>query len=250
VIFGLGGHVVKCGLGPAIIELVQQGVVTAVAMNGGAAIHDCEVALYGETSEDVEPGLSDGSYGMVSETVEFVRAALEEDSGDGLGRRLGRQLSKRHAPHARHSILHVAYCAGIPASVHVAVGTDTIHMAPRIDPARLGEQSHHDFRLFAAAVSELQGGGVYLNVGSAVLLPEVFLKAITLCRNLGYPVERYTTVDLDMVRNYRPTTNVVERHRALGARGFALTGHHEIMLPLLSFAVMDRLESARVRSVA
>lgn len=248
VILGLGAHVIKCGLSPLIIDLIQRGAVSAVALNGGGAIHDFEIATLGGTSEDVEANLRDGSYGMVAETGRRMQEALEhhamppEGERRGFGWALGRWLDRAGAPYGDLSILQAAYEAGIPATVHVAIGTDTIHMLPDVDPALIGELSHLDFRLLAAVVAELQGGGVYLNAGSAVVLPEVFLKCVTLCRNLGHPVGGFVTVDLDMVRHYRPATNVVARHAVLGAQGYALTGHHEILLPLLAFALVERLE--------
>ena len=206
--------------------------------------------MLGATSEDVEANLRDGRYGMVAETGRWMQEALApttampEREELGLGQALGRWLCKAKAPFGHLSILAAAWEAGIPATVHVAIGTDTLHMLPGVDVARIGELRHHDFRLLAAVVAELQDGGVYANVGSAVVLPEVFLKCVTLCRNLGYPVGGFTTVDMDMVRHYRPSTNVVARHAELGARGYALTGHHEIMLPLLAFALVERLEAA------
>ena len=250
VIFGLGAHVIKCGLSPLVIDLIRRGAVSAVALNGGGAIHDFEIAMLGATSEDVEANLRDGRYGMVAETGRWMQEALApttavlEREELGLGQALGRWLGEARPPFGHLSILAAAWEAGIPATVHVAIGTDTLHMLPGVDVARIGELSHRDFRLLAAIVAELQDGGVYANIGSAVVLPEVFLKCVTLCRNLGYLVGGFTTVDMDMVRHYRPSTNVVARHADLGARGYALTGHHEIMLPLLAFALVERLEAA------
>ena len=249
IILGLGAHVIKCGLSPIVINLIERGAVSAVALNGGGAIHDFEVAMLGATSEDVEANLRAGSYGMVSETGRCMEEALDqaaeapEEEHAGLGWALGRWLDRAAASHRSLSILHAAYQAGVAATVHVAIGTDTIHMLPNVNVGRIGELSHRDFRLLAAVISDLQGGGAYMNVGSAVVLPEVFLKCVTLCRNLGYPVGGFTTVDLDMVRQYRPTTNVVGRHAALDAKGYSITGHHEIMLPLIAFALVERLEA-------
>lgn len=248
IIFGLGAHVIKCGLSPVVIDLIQRGVVSAVALNGGGAIHDFEIAAFGATSEDVEANLRDGRYGTVAETGRLMQEALAqaeatpEEERWGLGWALGRWLRQAGAPCGHPSILQAAFEAGIPATVHVAIGTDTIHMLPGVDLGRIGELSHRDFRLLAAVVAGLEDGGAYLNVGSAVVLPEVFLKCVALCRNLGYPVGGFTTVDLDMIRHYRPSTNVVARHAVLGARGHQLTGHHEILLPLLAFALVERLE--------
>lgn len=251
VILGLGAHVIKCGLAPVVVDLIRRGVVSAVAMNGGGAIHDVEIAMLGATSEDVEANLCDGSYGMVADTGRYFAAALErldeatEPGRVGLGGALGRWLREANAPYGRLSVLQAAFDAQIPATVHVAIGTDTLHMLPIVDVARMGALSHRDFRLLAAVVARLEGGGAYLNVGSAVVLPEVFLKCVALCRNLGHRVGGFAAVDLDMIRQYRPATNVVARHAALDARGYALTGHHEIMLPLLAFALLDRLEGRR-----
>jgi hypothetical protein len=250
VIFGLGAHVIKCGLSPIVIDLMQRGAVSAIAVNGGGAIHDLELALFGETSEDVAGGLADGRYGAVAETAEAFRQAIAAAGDDelGLGAALGRWLSEMSAARGDVSLLQSAHEAGVPVTVHVAIGTDTLHMLPGIDVGRLGELSHRDFRLLAGVVAGLRGGGAYVNVGSAVVLPEVFLKCVTLCRNLGHPIGGFTSVDLDMVRQYRPATNVVARHAALGARGYELTGHHEIMLPLLAFALVERLERATART--
>jgi hypothetical protein len=184
---------------------------------------------------------------MVEDTARSIREALSPTDASseeswGLGSSLGRWLQRSGAQYGQVSILQTAFEAGIPATVHVAIGTDTLHMLPGIDMGRVGELSHRDFRLLAAVVAELQGGGAYVNVGSAVVLPEVFLKCVTLCRNLGYPIGEYTTVDLDMIRHYRPATNVVARHATLRARGYELTGHHELMLPLLSHALVEALE--------
>jgi hypothetical protein len=249
IILGLGAHVVKCGLSPVIIDLIQRDIVSAVALNGGGAIHDVELALWGATSEDVEAGLRNGRYGMVAETGSAMQeavdqvAALPEEESWGLGWALGRWLHQVGARYGRFSILQAAFEAGIPATVHVAIGTDTVHMLPGVDAGSMGSLSHRDFRLLASVIAELQDGGAYLNIGSAVVLPEVFLKCVTLCRNLGYPIGGFTTVDVDMVGHYRPATNVVARHRVLGARGYAFTGHHELMVPLLAFALLDRLAS-------
>jgi len=254
VIFGLGAHVIKCGLSPLVIELMERGVVSAVALNGGGAIHDVEIAMFGATSEDVEANIAAGQYGMVGETGTLMNRALDEAQGPahgeerGLGWALGRALSQAGAPFGRVSLLQRAYELELTATVHVAIGTDTLHMLPGASGARLGALSHVDFRLMASVVAHLQDGGVYLNAGSAVVLPEVFLKSVTLARNLGYPVGGFTTVDLDMVRHYRPTVNVVERHAALGARGYSLTGHHELLLPLIAQALVERLDGAAHRS--
>lgn len=234
LIWGLGGHVIKVGLAPVLIDLMKHGFVTAFALNGAAAIHDLEIALSGATSEEVENVLGDGRFGAAEETAATFHAAAKAAAAEriGLGEALGRALTG--APQAKVSLLAAAYRAKIPVTVHVAVGTDTPHNDPRMDAAALGTASYQDFRLFAELLRGLEGGGVYLNVGSAVLLPEVFLKAVSVVRNLGYPLKKFSTANLDFLQHYRPTRNVVERPVAGGGRGFALTGHHEIMVPLLA----------------
>jgi len=234
LIWGLGGHVIKVGLAPVLIDVMKRGFVTAFALNGAAAIHDLEIALCGATSEEVENVLSDGRFGAAEETAATFHAAASDAAVEriGLGEALGRAL--QGAPQAKASLLAAAYSARVPVTVHVAVGTDTPHNDPRMDAAALGTASYHDFRLFAELLRGLEGGGVYLNVGSAVLLPEVFLKAVSVVRNLGYPLKKFSTANLDFLQHYRPTRNVVERPVAGGGRGFALTGHHEIMVPLLA----------------
>jgi hypothetical protein len=234
LIWGLGGHVIKVGLAPVLIDLIERGFATAFALNGAAAIHDLEIALCGATSEEVENVLGDGRFGAAEETAATFHAAASDAAVEriGLGEALGRAL--QDAPHAGVSLLAAAYRARVPVTVHVALGTDTPHNDPRMDAAALGTASYHDFRLFAELVRGLEGGGVYLNVGSAVLLPEVFLKAVSAVRNLGHPLTKFSTANLDFLQHYRPARNVVERPVAGGGRGFALTGHHEIMVPLLA----------------
>ncbi|MBI5709182.1 MAG: hypothetical protein HZC42_02615 [Candidatus Eisenbacteria bacterium] len=241
-----GGHVVKVGVPPCLIALMERGVVTHLAMNGAAAIHDVEIARIGRTSEDVEANLHAGSFGMVDETGDFMNGAMLEGArrGEGLGECWGRALAEEKPPHADVSLLASAHRLGIPATVHVAVGADTIHYHPRCDGAALGATTLRDFRILAAALAEARGA-VALNLGSAVLLPEVFLKALAVARNLGADLSGLTTVNLDQIQHYRPRVNVVERPtRAPGARGYALTGHHEIMVPLLAAAVLARLAEA------
>jgi hypothetical protein len=240
VILGFGAHALKVGLSPVIIDLMAQGLLSAVALNGAGIIHDAEIAMAGQTSEEVEAVLGAGQFGMAEETASFLNAATlwGAEQELGLGEAVGRRLLAAGLPHNDLSVLAQAAALEIPATVHVAVGTDIIHMHPSVDPAALGQTTHHDFRLFAALVSRL-GGGVYLNLGSAVLLPEVFLKAISLARNLGHPVDAITTVNMDFIQHYRPLTNVVRRPTRGTGRGFALTGHHEILLPLLAAMVME-----------
>jgi hypothetical protein len=246
IVWGLGGHVIKVGLGPILNDLLSNGFVTALAMNGSAAIHDFEVAMRGETSEEVEEVLGAGKFGMVRETSEFMNAAIAKAaaSGIGLGEALGRAICEGDSRvFARNdiSILAEAYRRTIPVTVHVAVGTDIIHAHPTASGEALGQTSHSDFRLFAALVRDLEGGGVYLNVGSAVMLPEVFLKAVSVVRNLGHPLNEFTTANLDFIQHYRPTQNVLKRPTQNGGQAIALTGHHEILVPLLAAALKGSL---------
>jgi hypothetical protein len=244
VIWGLGGHVIKCGLAPVLIDLMERGYATAFALNGAAAIHDFEIALAGSTSEDVAAALPDGSFGTAEETGREMNAAMQQAlrDGIGLGEALGRRLEAIAEPaSAGYSLLLAAWRRRVPVTVHVAVGADTIHTHPNADGAALGASSHHDFRLFCALVAALNHGGVYLNVGSAVILPEVFLKAVSVVRNLGRRLEEFTTANLDFLAHYRPRVNVLERpHTRAGGRGIALIGHHELMLPLLAAALIER----------
>jgi hypothetical protein len=239
VIWGMGGHVIKCGLAPILIDLMRRGFATAFAMNGSASIHDFEIALAGQTSEDVEAVLPDGRFGAAEETGREWNKALESGAGAGeaLGRALDRLAPEAHAP---ASLLLQAWRARVPVTIHIAIGTDTPHTHPAVDPAALGSATHHDFRLFCSLVSALNDGGVYINAGSAVVMPEVFLKAVSAVRNLGYPLAAFTTINLDFLQHYRPRVNVVERpHAQSGGHGYALTGHHEIMIPLLAAALIE-----------
>ena len=244
IIWGLGGHVVKCGLAPVLIDLMRRGYVTAFALNGAAAIHDFEIALAGHTSEDVEAVLPDGRFGAAEETGREMNRAIAggDREGLGMGEALGRRLDSSPPPaHAASSLLLQAYRQGTPVTVHVAIGTDTPHTHPAADPAAIGSASHRDFRLFSAYVADLNDGGVYLNVGSAVVLPEVFLKAVSAVRNLGHPLANFTTADFDFLPHYRTRVNVVERpHAGSGGAGYAITGHHELMIPLLAAALIER----------
>ena len=248
VLWGLGAHVIKVGLAPVVVDLLERGIASGIATNGAACVHDLELALMGRTSEDVEAALDDGSFGMARETAERLNAAIRAgaDAGLGMGEAVGREILEGRYPHKGRSILATAARLGIPATVHVAIGTDVHHMHPGADGAALGATSHRDFDLLAGLVATLEGG-VYLNVGSAVILPEVFLKALALARNLGHRVRRLTTVDLDFVRHYRPTVNVLQRPTRLGGRGISLVGHHEILLPLLAAGVIERTERGRPR---
>jgi hypothetical protein len=236
VVLALGAHVIKCGLSPIVIDLMKRGIVTAVAMNGSGAIHDYEISLIGETSEDVSDSLKNGTFGMAKETAEAIQAAASVPER-GLGRALGDKIIKDKNKHRQHSILAVGARLNIPVTVHVAIGTDIIHMHPCVSGSDMGESSHIDFKILCSVVSELEGG-VWLNVGSAVIMPEVFLKAITVARNLGRKVNNFTTVNMDMIQHYRPLTNVVKRPTT---HGYSITGHHEIMLPLLRLGILAGL---------
>lgn len=243
MLWGLGGHVVKCGLADLLLDLMQRGWVTAFVMNGAASIHDFEIAIAGHTSEDVEAVLPDGRFGAAEETGREMNTAISEGARDGLGmgEALGRRLEKLARPEfATHSILASAYRVNVPVTVHVAVGTDTPHTHPAADGPAIGAATHHDFRLLCSLVRGLNNGGVYLNVGSAVVLPEVFLKAVSVVRNLGHPLANFTTANFDFLQPYRPKVNVVERpHAKSGGHGFAVTGHHELMIPLLAAALIE-----------
>jgi hypothetical protein len=281
IIWGLGGHVIKCGLAPVLIDLMRRGYATGFALNGAASIHDFEIALAGHTSEDVEAVLPDGRFGAAEETGREMNCAIREGDAEGIG--IGEALGKRleamcasgqemrggaglslpvarrsaasraplrvragagrlkPAPPSGASLLLQAYLASVPVTVHVAIGTDTPHTHPAADGAAIGSASLRDFRLFCSCVADLNEGGVYLNVGSAVVLPEVFLKAVSALRNLGHPLAGFTTVNFDFLQHYRPRVNVVERpHASSGGAGYAITGHHELMVPLLAAALIER----------
>lgn len=246
VVVGMGAHPTKVGLNPVLVDLMERGVITALALNGAVIIHDFELALMGHTSEEVDTEIDSGRFGMAEETGRMLNEAISRGvrKGLGIGEALGGLIEERRFPNRKTSLLAAGARLGIPVTVHVAVGTDIIHMHPAVDGAALGEGSLRDFRTFAAAVAGLDGG-VYLNLGSAVIMPEVFLKALTLARNLGHQVNRITTVNMDFLPHYRPLTNVVRRPTQKGGKGHALIGHHEIMVPLLAAAVLERLRAAR-----
>lgn len=246
VILGIGGHVIKTGLAPLIITLMEKNVVTALAMNGGASIHDFETALWGRTSEDVTENLQSGMFGMVKETGEMMNVAIKTgaDADIGLGEALGRKLIELEAPNVEYSVLATGVRLGIPVTVHVAIGGDTIHMHANADGAALGKTSMIDFRLLTSVICQIGDGGVYLNIGSAVVLPEVFLKALNLARNLSDgQIQNFTTVNMDMIQHYRPSENVVKRPNIPRGMGYSLTGHHEIMVPLLVGLVLSEIAS-------
>ena len=243
----LGGHIVKTGLAPLIIDLMERRVITHLAMNGSAAIHDYEIARFGATSEDVARGLVDGTFGMAEETGRGMNEAftLGMENGWGMGESLARALGELSLSNGNLSVLLAAQRLGIPCTVHAALGAEIIHQHPATNGAAIGDTSHRDFRRLAASLPAVHDGGVVLNLGSAVIMPEVFLKALTIARNLnsGKPTG-FTTCDLDMQRHYRPRVNVVQRPTQGGGKGYEITGHHEIMVPLLAWAVIESLDSA------
>lgn len=245
VLLGFGAHLVKVGLSPVVVDLMERGALGGLMMNGAGTVHDLELAMMGRTSEEVAEALDDGRFGMARETAERLNGAIAAGARDGLGMgaAIGRDIAESDDRFASRSVLATAWRLGIPATVHAAVGTDIHHMHPSADGASIGATSHRDFETLASLVAGLDEG-VFLNVGSAVILPEVFLKAVALARNLGHPVERITTVNCDFIRQYRPETNVVDRPTRLGGRGISLVGHHEILIPLLAAGVIDRHAAA------
>jgi hypothetical protein len=247
VVMALGGHVIKCGLQPVLKSLIEADVITAVALNGAGSIHDFEIALIGATSEDVGAVLHTGTFGMAEETGADINAALKAGVAQGLGygESIGAMINQRELPFRSASLQALCVERGIPITVHVAIGTDITHQHPSADGAVLGQASYTDFKIFTSVVSELGDGGVYLNIGSAVLLPEVFLKALSIAQNLGHHVDHFTTANFDMQQHYRPLVNVVKRPTSGKSRGYTVTGHHEIMIPLLAAGVLDRLGETR-----
>jgi hypothetical protein len=248
VIAMLGGHVVKTGLAPLLVDLMRRGIITHLAMNGSAAIHDYEIARFGATSEDVAAGLRDGTFGMAEETGREMNEAFIAGmrAERGMGEALATALDGRSdLANPELSVLLNAHRLGVPATVHAALGAEIIHQHPAANGAAIGDTSHRDFRRLAASLTDLHDGGVVLNLGSAVIMPEVFLKALTIARNLnaGKP-QNFVSVDLDMQRHYRPRMNVVQRPTLQSGKGYEITGHHEIMVPLLAWAVIDRLENS------
>ncbi|MFH2011593.1 MAG: hypothetical protein ABIJ37_02640 [Pseudomonadota bacterium] len=243
IAFALGAHVIKVGLNPIIINLMEKGIISSVALNGAGVIHDSEIAMAGQTSEDVSDGLKEGSFGMAEETATLINGAISQgvEKGWGIGKSVGEKLIELNLPYNNLSILASGIRLNVPVTVHVAIGTDIIHMHPSCNGAALGEGSHLDFRLFSSIISNLEKG-IYLNIGSSVMLPEVFLKALTLVRNLGFDVKNFTTVNMDFIQQYRPLTNVVKRPTLEDGRGYSLIGHHEIMIPLLAAAILEGLK--------
>lgn len=241
LLWGLGAHVLKVGLSPLLVDLMERGYVQGIALNGAGIIHDFELAVAGQTSEEVAEGLGAGKFGMAEETGALLNDAIRKGvgSGLGLGESVGAFLAELDPPHQNVSVLFNAYRLAIPVTVHVALGTDIIHMHPQASGEAIGKGSLLDFRLFASLVRGLDGGGVYLNFGSAVLLPEVFLKAVSVVRNLGYSLTDFSTANFDFLRHYRPRVNVVERPVTGKGKGFDFTGHHEILMPLLAAALAN-----------
>jgi hypothetical protein len=241
VLFGFGAHLIKVGLAPIVVDLMERGAISALMMNGAGCVHDLELAMMGRTSEDVAEALDDGRFGMARETAERLNGAIAagREEGLGMGAAIGRDIFASSDRFAARSVLATAWRLGIPATVHAAIGTDIHHMHPSADGAAIGETSYRDFEQLASLVAGLRGG-VLLNVGSAVILPEVFLKALALARNLGHRVDRITTVNCDFIRQYRPEVNVVERPTRLAGRGLSLIGQHEVLIPLMAAGVLDR----------
>jgi len=241
VVFGFGAHLIKVGLAPVVVDLMERGAIGALMMNGAGCVHDLELSMLGKTSEDVGPALDAGRFGIARETAERLNGAIARGRADGLGMgaAVGRDIADSDDRYADRSVLATAHRLGIPVTVHAAIGTDIHHMHPSADGAALGETSYRDFETLCGLVAGLEGG-VVLHFGSAVILPEVFLKALAVARNLGHRVARLTTINCDFVRQYRPERNVVERPTRLAGRGISLVGHHEILLPLLAAGVLER----------
>ena len=242
IVWGIGGHVIKTGLAPLLIDLMQRGYVSGIAANGSVLVHDSEIAMVGSTSEDVDSTLSEGEFGGAEETAQLLNTAARDGARDqiGLGEAVGRALLALNPKHREYSLLCAAYEAKIPFTAHITVGGDIAHFHPTFDGASLGATTHTDFRCLAELVRRMDGGGVYLNVGSAVVLPEVFLKCVTLVRNLGHSLSHITTANFDFIQSYRPLTNVVRRPTEKGAgRGFSITGHHELTIPLLAALLLN-----------
>ncbi|HEY1424231.1 MAG TPA: hypothetical protein VGF20_12300 [Candidatus Acidoferrum sp.] len=265
ILWGIGGHVIKTGLGPVLADLMRRGFVSGIAMNGAALIHDFEIALSGHTSEDVEAGLDEGKFGMATETGLYLNqiAGTAAFSGIGYGEAAGKFLSGRTLDNSntQASVLYNAYKLKIPVSIHLAIGTDIPHMHPAADGSVLGSATHHDFRLFCGLVKEMHPGGAYLNWGSAVLLPEIFLKAVSVVRNLGVPLRPITTANFDFIQHYRPLQNVVKRPTASSnksqspgstpdSKGYAITGHHELLLPLVAAALVSSWPNSQRKSLS
>src|SRR3972149_7951060 len=245
VIFGLGAHVIKCGLSPIIVDMMKRGLLQGIAMTGAGAIHDYELSLIGATSEDVAQVLAEGEFGFAEETGRLMNEALKKHIQDkvGIGEALGKDISQQNFKYKNLSVLATGFELDLPVTVHLAIGTDIINLHPSTDPGLLGQGTYSDFQLFSSLVAQLDGGGCYLNVGSAVILPEVFLKAVSISKNLGYLKNGFTTAKLDMIQNYRPITNVVNRPTRPYGQGYGITGHHEILIPLLYYLILSRIRA-------
>jgi len=246
VIFAMGAHVIKVGLNPIIIDLMERKIIDAICLNGAGIIHDTELAMIGKTSEDVEAVLKEGNFGMAKETPEFLNNTVSEnnDMKAGLGKVIGNAINKSDFEYKHFSLLANAARLKIPVTVHIAIGTDIIHMHPDFPVEDFARLSFRDFQIISSIVANLEGG-VYFNIGSAVILPEVFLKAVSLVTNLGHKLNNFTTVNMDFIQHYRPLTNVVKRPTIGGGAGYTLTGHHEIMIPLLAAGIIERMESEK-----
>ncbi|NOY78253.1 MAG: hypothetical protein GXO76_10340 [Calditrichaeota bacterium] len=244
LIWMMGAHVIKCGLSPVIIDLMERGIISAVSMNGAGPIHDTELAYWGQTSEDVATNLQNGTFGMSGETAEKINGTVAAAVKDklGYGEALGKRIFEEKPPFWQLSILGNAYRLGVPVTVHVGVGTDIVHQHPNAKGSAIGELSLRDFRILARVISKLGHGGVVVLAGSTVILPEVFLKALTVARNIGYDVKEFFTANFDMFRHYRPSVNVVQRPTLDAGKGYQFIGHHEIMIPLLAAAILEELE--------
>jgi deoxyhypusine synthase len=242
VVLGMGAHVIKVGLAPLVIDLMRRGVISAVAMNGAGIVHDFELAYMGSTSEDVDKELCKGNFGMAEETGRLINGAIKKGAKakKGLGESVGEMIEGSRYPYKDLSILAAGVRYGVPVTVHVAIGTDIVHIHPSVDGAATGQTSLHDFKVLSSVVSTLEQG-VFINLGSAVIIPEILLKALTLVRNLGHKVSKITTVNMDFIQSYRPLTNVVRRPTMNGGKGYTLTGHHEIMFPLLYAGIIQGL---------
>ncbi len=242
VVLGMGAHVIKVGLAPLVIDLMRRGVISAVAMNGAGIVHDFELAYLGNTSEDVDKEICSGNFGMAEETGRFINNAIKKGAKQklGLGQSVGVVIEKSRYPYKDLSILAAGVRYNVPVTVHVAIGTDIVHIHPSMDGEATGKASLHDFKVFSSVISTLEEG-VFINLGSAVIIPEILLKALTLTRNLGYKVGKITTVNMDFIQHYRPSTNVVRRPTMNGGKGYSLTGHHEIMFPLLYAGIIEGL---------
>lgn len=251
VLWGFGAHLIKVGLAPVVVDMMERGAINALFMNGAGCVHDLELAMMGRTSEEVGAALDDGSFGMAHETAEKLNAAINRGAvaGLGMGESIGREILEGKYRYKDRSVLAAAVRLEMPATVHVAIGSDIHHMHPSANGAALGETSFRDFETLASTVAGLEGGAIF-NVGSAVILPEVFLKALSLARNLGNPVRRFTAVNLDFIRHYRPQVNIVERPTRLGGKGYSLIGHHEIMVPLLAAGTIEARARRKVKKRA